>query len=107
MNEKKREKFWNGATEYTGGIPNYRFHDEWYYLVTDTAYRVVDVYSLDQALYLFHKIVEDEMCAVYLYRGRDHMATYNGGQSEPECEIYYSVTKSALPEWLAALSKIQ
>lgn len=104
MNEKQREKFWKNATEYKGLVPYYRFHDEWYYMVTDSAYRVVDVYSLKQGLHTFHELTDGEMCAVYLYRGRDHLATYNGGQTEPEGETTYHVTKSALAEWLAALS---
>lgn len=106
MNEKQREAFWKDSTEYTGGIPNYRFHDEWYYLVTDSGYLPVDEYTLQDALYLFHDVIDGENCAVYLYRGRDHLATYNGGQSDPEGEITYHVTKSALAEWLPALTGI-
>lgn len=104
MNEKQREKFWQGSTEYNGSIPYYRFHEEWYYIVSDSGYRVVDVYTLRQGLDLFHELTDGETCAVYLYRGRDHLATYNGGQTEPEGEITYHVTKDALPEWLAALA---
>lgn len=104
MNEKQRDEFWKDATEYEGLIPAYRFHEEWYYLVTDTGYRPIDEYTLRDALDVFHDVIDGEMCAVYLYRGRDHLATYNGGQSEPEGEVTYRVTKDALPEWLAALA---
>lgn len=103
MNEKQRAEFWKDAAEYTGLIPNYRFHDEWYYMVTDSGYLPVDEYSLRGALDLFHDVTDGEMCAVYLYRGRDCMAVYNGGQSEPEGETTYHVTKDALAEWLIAL----
>lgn len=103
MNEKQRDKFWKDSTEYTGHIPAYRFHDEWYYLVNDSTYLPVDEYGLRGALDLFHDVTDGETCAVYLYRGREHLATYNGGQSDPEGETTYHVTKSALAEWLIAL----
>jgi len=104
MNEKQRNKFWNEATEYNGLIPYYRFHEEWYYIVSDSGYRPIDEITLRDALDVFHDVIDGEGCAVYLYRGGDHLATYNGGQSEPEGEITYHVTKDALPEWLAALA---
>jgi hypothetical protein len=104
VNQKQRDEFWKDAAEYTGAIPYYRFHDEWYYLVTDSGYTPVDEYTLREALDLFHDVTDGENCAVYLYRGGDHLATYNGGQSDPEGETTYHVTKSALPEWLAALA---
>lgn len=104
MNEKQREKFWKGTVEYDGPIPAYRFHYEWFYIVADTGYRVIDEYTLADALAVFHDVTDGEMCAVYLYRGREHLATYNGGQSEPEGETTYHVTKSALAEWFAALT---
>lgn len=103
MNQKQREKFWKDTAPYDGLIPTYRFHAEWFYLVTDSGYRTVDEYSLRGALDLFHDLTDGEMCAVYLYRGREHLATYNGGQSDPEFETTYHVTKSALAEWLIAL----
>lgn len=107
MNQKERDEFWKDASEYHGPIPYYRFHGEWYYIVSDSAFVIVDEYTLRDALGLFHDLTDGEMCAVYLYRGQDHMATYNGGQSDPEFETTYHVTKSALPEWLAALSPMR
>lgn len=101
MNEKQREKFWKNAAPYDGLIPYYRFHYEWFYIVSDSAYRVVDESMLRDALDLFHDLTDGETCAVYLYRGGDCLAVYNGGQSEPEGETTYHVTKDALPEWLA------
>ena len=104
MNEKQRDAFWKDAKEYDGLIPSYRFHDEWYYFVTDSGYLLEDIITLREALDLFTDVTDGENCSVYLYRGREHLATYNGLQTEPEGETYYRVTKSALPEWLAALA---
>ena len=103
MNEKQRDKFWKDATEFPGEIPYYRFHDEWYYIVCDSSYVVTDAITLAEAVALFTELSEG-MVAIYLYRGRDHLATYNGGQSDPEGETIYEVTKSALGEWLAVLN---
>lgn len=104
MNEKQREKFWKNAVEYDGRIPTYRFREEeWFYMATDSGYRAVDEYSLRGALDMFHDLINGETCAVYLYRGDEHLATYNGGQSDPEGEVTYHVTRNALAEWLIAL----
>lgn len=103
LTQKEQDSFWADATEFDGLIPSYRFHDEWFYLACDTSYVVTDAVTLADAVELFSGL-STGMVAIYLYRGREHLATYNGGQGEPECETVYQVTKSALPEWLAVLS---
>lgn len=107
MNKKETDEFWKDAAEYEGRIPYYRFHEGWYYIVSDSGYLPIDEITLRDALMVFHAVTENEGCAIYLYCGRDHLATYNGGQSEPEYETTYQVTKSALPEWLAALGMMR
>lgn len=104
MNGQQREEFWKDSTEYEGLIPSYRFHDEWFYMVNDSTYIPTDAITLREALDLFEDVIDGETCSIYLYRGREHAATYNGGQTGPEGEVTYEVTKSALPEWLAALA---
>lgn len=103
MNEEQRDAFWKDATEYSGLLPAHRFNEEWYYIACDTSYVVTDAETLAEALEVFHEQAEG-MVAIYLSRGSEHLATYNGGQSEPEGEITYHVTKSALAAWLAVLS---
>ena len=104
MNEREREEFWKDSTEYDGLIPSYRFHDEWFYMVNDSTYVPIDEYTLRDALDVFDRVTDGENCSIYLYRGSEHAATYNGLQTEPYGEVTYEVTKSALPEWLAALA---
>lgn len=103
MNE---EEFWADAVPFDGLFPEHRFNDEWFYIVCDSSYVVTDAETLTEALSLFNELATG-MVAIYLYRGRDHLATYNGGQSDPEHEIYYEVTKSALAEWLAVLNRMR
>lgn len=107
MNTDETREFWEGAVEYPGGIPYRDFHEGEHYIVSDSAYVPVDVDTLQEALMVFHAVTANEGCAIYLFHGREHLATYNGGQSEPEYETTYQVTKSALPEWLAALAMVR
>lgn len=100
-------KFWKDAVPYDGPVPAYRFHDEWYHIVSDSGFVIIDEYFLKDAVDLFHKVTDGETCAVYLYRGRDHLVTYNGVQSAPQYETTYHVTKDALPEWLAVLAAVR
>ena len=107
MNTEETAEFWEYPIEYEGRIPDRYFHEDVHYIVSDTAYVPIDAHTLQEALMIFHAVTENENCAIYLYHGREHLATYNGGQSEPEYETTYQVTKNALPEWLAALSMVR
>lgn len=108
MNQKQRRAFWKGAVEITEPrVPVGRFREEWYYITSDTAYVVTDAVTLEDALRLFHDVTGGEGAALSLYRGREILADYTGGQSDPEGETTYRVTKSALGEWLAVLAKLR
>ena len=107
MNREELVEFWEDAEEFAGPVPYYRFHEGVHYIVSDTGYLPLDTDTLQEALMVFHAVTENENCGIYLFHGRDHLATYNGGQSDPEYETTYQVTKSALPEWLAALSMVR
>ena len=108
MNQKQRKHFWKGAVEITEArTPVSRFREEWYYVTSDSAYVVTDAVTLEDALRLFGDLTNGEGAALSLYRGREILADYTGGQSEPEYETTYRVTKSALGEWLAVLAKLR
>lgn len=107
MNEKQKDEFWSKASEYTGDLPYYRFHDEWFYIASDTGYRPIDAITLREALATFHSVTDHENSAVSLHRGRELLAVSNGQQSEPYGEITYHVTKSALSEWLAVADSMR
>lgn len=63
-----------------------------FYIACDTLVAMIEAETLVEAIQTFTDTVEG-MPALYLIRDGEVLATYNGGQTEPEGELTYHVTK--------------